>query len=368
MNPVPEFPEWITADLPGIGGSFKACPEDFLVEEIPAYEPSGTGEFLYLWIEKRDLAAGDLLRVVGQSLGIRQQDIGTAGLKDKVALTRQWISVPSNAEENLSKLDHPCVRILQTGRHNNKLKTGHLNGNRFQIRIRNTIPGAQERIGALLNRIQTKGVPNAYDRQRFGRGNETLKLGVDLLLGTAPRFIKPWLRRLAVSALQSGLYNCYLLKRQKDGLLHSVIPGEVLAKSPSGGMFRAPIDPEAISTEQARMDNREITSAGPIYGWKLFASEGVAKTREDSLLAQTGLTRDSFLREKRITEGSRRRNLIFPQLEVLGWEGQDVVIRFGLPSGSYATRLLGELMHREETPPESPCDSDSDDSAEYSGT
>ncbi len=368
MNPVPEFPEWITADLPGIGGSFKACPEDFLVEEIPAYEPSGTGEFLYLWIEKRDLAAGDLLRVVGQGLGIRQQDIGTAGLKDKVALTRQWVSVPGNAEEHLSKLDHPCVRILQTGRHNNKLKTGHLNGNRFQIRIRNTIPGAQQRMEALLERIQSRGIPNAYDRQRFGRGNETLKLGMELLLGTAPKSIKPWLRRLAVSALQSGLFNSYLLLRQKEGLLHKVIPGEVLAKCPAGGMFRAPVDAELLSTEQARMDNHEITGAGPIYGWKLFASEGPAKAREDALLAEAGLTRESFLREKRITEGSRRRNLIFPQLEIVGWEGQDVIIRFGLPSGSYATRILGELMHSDETPPESPCDSDSDDSAEFPET
>ena len=368
MNPAPEFPNWITADLPGIGGSFKASPEDFLVEEIAAYEPSGTGDFLYLWVEKRDLAAGEFVRVLGKSLGIQQQDIGVAGLKDKVALTQQWVSVPLLNEEKLSQIDHPGIRILKTGRHNNKLKTGHLSGNRFQIRIRGTVNQSQERLVGLLERIHTLGIPNAYDRQRFGRGNETLKLGWEILSGNAPRSIKPWLRRLAVSALQSGLYNTYLLRRQLEGNLHRVIPGEVLAKCPAGGMFRAPTDPEALGPEQARMDTHEITSAGPIFGWKLFAAEGLAKATEDAILAQSGLNRESFLREKRITEGTRRRNLIFPQVEVVGFEDRDVVIRFELPSGSYATRVLGELMHSEETAPESLVDSDSNDNAEFPDT
>ncbi len=367
MNLVPAFPNWITADLAGIGGSFKASPEDFWVEELAAYEPSGTGDFLFLWVEKRDLAAGELIRILGKSLGIPQQDIGVAGLKDKVALTRQWVSVPLLNEEKLSQIDHPGIRILKTGRHNNKLKTGHLTGNRFQIRIRGTVKG-QERIGSLLERIHAMGIPNAYDRQRFGRGNETLKLGWEILSGTAPRSIKPWLKRLAVSALQSGLYNTYLLGRQLGNNLHTVIPGDVMAKCPAGGMFRAPTDPDALGLEQARMDTHEITSAGPIFGWKLFAAEGMAKASEDAILTQSGLTRESFLREKRITEGTRRRNLIFPQVEVIGWEDRDVVIGFDLPSGSYATRVLGELMHSDDPAPETITDSDSNDNAEFPDT
>ena len=168
--------------------------------------------------------------------------------------------------------------------------------------------------------------------------------------------------------MQSGLYNIYLLRRQLEGNLHRVIPGEVLAKCPAGGMFRAPTDPEALGPEQARMDTHEITSAGPIFGWKLFAAEGLAKATEDAILAQSGLNRESFLREKRITEGTRRRNLIFPQVEVVGFEDRDLVIRFELPSGSYATRVLGELMHSEETAPESLVDSDSNDNAEFPDT
>ena len=50
-------PPLLTVDLPGIEGKIKTVPEDFEVEEIPAYEPSGQGEFLYLWIEKRDMGA-----------------------------------------------------------------------------------------------------------------------------------------------------------------------------------------------------------------------------------------------------------------------------------------------------------------------
>src|SRR3954447_14952824 len=92
-------------DLPGTGGSIKEQIDDFEVEEIPAYEPSGTGEHLYLWIEKRDLGAEFFVRQIAQRLNIRPGDIGTAGMKDRKAVTRQWVSVPASAESRLDQLN-----------------------------------------------------------------------------------------------------------------------------------------------------------------------------------------------------------------------------------------------------------------------
>ena len=91
-------PPLLTADLPGIGGKIKTAPEDFEVEEIPAYEPSGQGDFLYLWIEKRDMGAEYFARQIAKRLGIPPGEIGTAGLKDRRAVTRQWVSLPASVE------------------------------------------------------------------------------------------------------------------------------------------------------------------------------------------------------------------------------------------------------------------------------
>src|SRR5437016_1801945 len=105
-------PPLLTADLPGIGGRLRAVPEDFEVEGIPAYEPCGTGDFLYLWIEKRDMGAEYFTRQVARRLGLAPGEVGTAGLKDRHAVTRQMVSVPAPAEERLGQLDGEGIRVL----------------------------------------------------------------------------------------------------------------------------------------------------------------------------------------------------------------------------------------------------------------
>ena len=122
---------YLTADLPGVSGRLKETPEDFLVEEIPAYEPSGEGEHLFLWIEKRDVAADQLVRHLARSLEVSRDDIGVAGLKDKRGVTRQFVSVPARAADRLEAANAEEVHVLSATRHTNKLRTGHLKGNRF---------------------------------------------------------------------------------------------------------------------------------------------------------------------------------------------------------------------------------------------
>src|ERR1700674_4931399 len=106
------LPPLLTADLPGIGGRIKTEPEDFEVEEIPAYSPSGTGDFLYLWIEKRSMGAEFFVRQIAHRLGIPAGEVGTAGLKDRHAVTRQWVSVPASAEPRLAGLDGEGIQVL----------------------------------------------------------------------------------------------------------------------------------------------------------------------------------------------------------------------------------------------------------------
>src|SRR5262245_42257325 len=105
-------PPLLTADLPGIGGRIKTQPEDFAVEEVPAYAPCGQGEFLYLWVEKRGLGAEFFVRQVARRLDVPADEVGTAGLKDRHAVTRQMVSVPAAAEPRLAALDGDGIRLL----------------------------------------------------------------------------------------------------------------------------------------------------------------------------------------------------------------------------------------------------------------
>ena len=143
----------LTADLPGIGGTLKARPEDFDVEEIPAYAPSGEGEHLFLWIEKTGVSADELTRHLSRTLDISPGEMGTAGLKDKYAVTRQFVSVPRRIESLLPSLDTDGIRLLHATPHRNKLRTGHLNGNRFRVLVRDVVePDALAKCATALAR------------------------------------------------------------------------------------------------------------------------------------------------------------------------------------------------------------------------
>lgn len=338
LNPVP----LVTADLPGTGGRIKERPEDFEVEEIPAYEPSGMGDHLYLWVEKTGMGADYFLRQLAQRLGVRRDEIGTAGLKDRHAVTRQWVSVPAGAADQVGRLDGDGIRVLSVSRHTNKLRPGHLRGNRFRVLVRGVTQAGAEVLQSLLERLRQHGLPNYYGPQRFGRDGDTARAGFALLRGEpAPGAAKrnPFLRKLALSAAQAALFNHYLARRFMDGLLRRVLAGDVMGKWPAGGMFRA----EDVAAEQARFDAREIVSMGPIFGRKTFPAAAEAAAREAVTLADAGLTPDSFNGFGKLLQGTRRHNLVYVDDLAAAPDADGMRLTFSLPAGSYATILLQEI-------------------------
>src|SRR5579863_2374561 len=164
---------WITGNLEGLGGLSKGRAEDFVVEEIPAYPPEESGEFLYLRVEKRELSAEQLVSHLARCLKIAHQDVGIAGMKDRQAVTRQMVSVPGRCRPLVESFEHEQIRILEIHRHRHKLRAGHLKGNRFSILIRNVAPGTIELARAIGDRLTRTGVPNFFGDQRFGRENKT---------------------------------------------------------------------------------------------------------------------------------------------------------------------------------------------------
>ena len=332
----------VTAELAGTGGRTKVRPEDFEVEEIPAYQPLGQGDHLYLWIEKRDMGAEYFTRTIARRLGIAPGEVGTAGLKDRHAVTRQMVSVPLAAEDRLSMLDGDGIALLKVGRHTNKLRPGHLHGNRFNVLIRETEPSAPQTIEPVIERLKRQGLPNYYGSQRFGRGDETAKLGMALLQESpeVKKRLNPFMRKLALSAAQSKLFNLYLSRRMADGLLARVLEGDVMSKRPFGGLFLA-LD---VSREQERFDCRETVHTGPIFGRKTFAAAALAAAREAEVLSESGLDTRSFARFGKLLQGTRRHNLVYVDDLLANVENEGIRLTFSLPVGSYATVLLREVM------------------------
>ncbi|MDA1193071.1 MAG: tRNA pseudouridine(13) synthase TruD, partial [Candidatus Poribacteria bacterium] len=174
---------YLTDDLPGIGGMLKRHPEDFVVDEVPLYEAAGEGRHTYLTIEKRGLSTFEAVQRIADHLCIRSRDIGYAGLKDGRAVTTQRISIENLDVEDALALEFPNIRVIDAQYHSNKLRLGHLAGNRFRIRVRNPNAGAFQTANVVMARLVERGAPNFFGMQRFsGRKNGHL-IGRAMLLG-----------------------------------------------------------------------------------------------------------------------------------------------------------------------------------------
>lgn len=354
-------PPRMCAGLPGVGGTIKASPEDFVVEEVPLYEPSGEGPHVYLWIQKRDASAKWLLKGLSRHFDVSERDLGTAGNKDRQAVTRQWVSIEGHRigePEDLGALVGPIseqIEVLAASRHRNKLKTGHLLGNRFEIVVRGMEAGVGEaeirqRVEAIAERLLVEGVPNAYGVQRFGREAQTHEWGFGLL--AQDRKIKGRLRRdrfmtrLALSAAQSALFNAVLAARMAEGTHRTPQLGDVMARA-QGGLFTV-TEADDLEALQARVDAGEIAVTGPMYGPQMLKAGGAPGELERQVLEGAGLGYDAFAAWGKLCAGTRR-PLSVP-LTQWGWslaedDGElTLTVRFFLPSGSYATILLQELI------------------------
>ena len=338
---------FVTAELPGTGGQLRQSEDDFQVEEIPAYLPSGSGQHLFAWIEKRNLTTHEAVRLLARQARVAERDIGTAGLKDKRAVTRQWISLLDAKEADLEGFSQDgSLRVLEVRRHGNKLKTGHSRGNRFRIAVRNAISGALPRAQAILEALRTRGVANLFGPQRFGRDGETAALGRALLLGEPhPELQRVQrdraLKRLALSALQSQLFNALLELRLEDGSWKQALTGDVMRKV-TGACFSC----QDAAVEQARVDAFEISVAGPMFGPEMLAASGIPRAIEQRVLEQLRVPEAAFARGGELTRGARRSLRIpLPDATVEEREGA-LWFAFSLPAGSYASVVMAEAAGR----------------------
>lgn len=321
----------------------KEKPHDFRVEELPAYAPSGTGEHLYIHFEKTNWNTADVVRRVAQAIGAHPKDASWAGLKDKHAVTTQWMSVLCKQTPTAESIEIPGVRILEITRHGNKLRTGHLRGNRFEILLRDVPNDRAQEVETVANDLCKTGAPNYFGPQRFGPEGRNLELAKSWLLrgGSAPR--SPVEKKFLVSVLQAWLFNEALAARIHDGLFEHAVDGDVLCKEDTGGMFTTEDLPDA----ERRVADWSVSPTGPIFGCRMRAPEREAKKREDDILRAAEVTQESIDAFARYGEGTRRVYRVRPtnfafRVTEEGWH-----LGFDLEKGAYATTILREILHRE---------------------
>ena len=333
----------ITAELPGVGGTIKAEPQHFVVEELPLYEPEGEGEHVYVKLRREGWTTRSMQEELARLFGLDTRSVGCAGLKDKCAVATQTFSLHLfgvSEEEVASRIQEALpFEVIGVRRHRNKLKTGHLLGNRFVIRVLSPEPGAEERVPGIVEALRERGLPNFYGSQRFGHGGANIEEGRRILLGELRR--KPWQSRFLLSAYQSYLFNLWLAERIRAGWFGQLLPGDIARKQDTGGIFEV----EDAPTDQLRFQGREISYTGPIYGKRLRWATGEPGQLEARILKDAGVTTE-MLRRTRL-DGTRRLACIFLSDLCVEPETGCLTFSFSLPKGAYATILLREFMKTE---------------------
>lgn len=355
-------------------------PDDFIVEELPLYEPTGTGTHTFFAIRKRNLSTLEAINRIARDLGIHTRQFGYAGLKDKNAVTTQVLSVESVLPERVLKIELPNIEILWAERHPHKLRVGHLRGNRFQITLSDVPHDTPPLAESAMKRLATEGVPNRFGAQRFGNQNDTHLIGRALVKAdwetvmcylltddalqsndVARRIqrelarkpvekvimeIPHRLRKLYLSAYQAYLFNRILEKRNPD--LGKLLEGDIAVKHDNGAPFLV----ADATVEQSRADALEISPSGPIFGYKMRLPTGDVLALEVSLLADEGVRFEEFRKVVGIRLPGTRRPLRMPmQLhDVSAVNDEGVRLGFSLPAGGYATVVLAELMSNIQVP------------------
>jgi len=326
-------------------GIFKRQPDDFVVQEILGYEPAGEGEHIYLWVRKEGLNTAYLAEQIAKFAQLPLRAVTYAGRKDKHSVSEQWFGVhkPGKAEYDWSALNVSGATVLKAIRHNKKLRTGVLKGNKFTILIRDITPS--DDLEQRIAKVSLSGAPNYYGPQRFGDSRydpkgSNLVLAEKMINGEVIRNRNK--RSMAISALRSWLFNEVLSERINAGDFAQPLEGDVMSLAGNASYF---VSEDIDETIKQRLATRDITISAPLWGKGELASAGSAFAFEQSVI----------MKHPKITqtlaslglEQERRPIVLYPSNLTWAWEQNNLRISFELPAGTFATSVLREILNVE---------------------
>ncbi|WP_434986527.1 tRNA pseudouridine(13) synthase TruD [Vreelandella zhaodongensis] len=321
-------------------GCYRARPEDFIVDEQLDFMPEDHGEHLWLRLEKRHQTTLDVVKSVSRLCGVTPRDIGYSGMKDRVAVTRQWLSVhlpgreaPSDLGASLAALG---VTVLEQARHPRKLKRGVHRTNHFTLRI----SGEALQGGRFVDRWEAlcrQGIPNYFGPQRFGREGRNLQRAQVLLA-------KGWRKRddrqgMLLSTARSFLFNELLSERLDDGTWRQPVAGDTVMLEGTQSVFTVDTVDERLLARAVELD---IHPTGVLWGVGEHAALQVAPYEMQLMERHPTLCKGLVDSGVKRAHRALRARLISPQLT---WEPEAVLLSFGLPRGSFATAVISELIH-----------------------
>jgi len=317
----------------------RTTPEDFQVDELPAFEASGEGEHLLLEIRKRGANTVHVAKRLAQWAGLPEMAVSYAGMKDRHAVTTQRFSVhlPRRVSPDVALLADDEMEVVSATWHNRKLQRGALAGNRFRLVLRG-VEGDAGAIDGRLRQIAARGLPNWFGEQRFGRDGGNVEAALAMFGG---RRMRKDQRSLLLSAARSALFNRVLAARVEQGSWDRPLQGEVWMLDGSRSVFGPEPYSEVLGERLARFD---IHPSGPLWGvgelrstGEALALEQQAMADEQSLALRAGLEAAGLKQERRALR-------LRPALMQHRWLQDDVLeLAFALPPGCYATAVLHEL-------------------------
>lgn len=325
---------------PVVSGCIRSTPQDFFVDEIPAFVPDNQGEHVLLHIEKKNTNTDWLAGQLARFAGVPGKDVSYAGQKDRNAVTRQWFSIrlAGKPEPDWDVFNQENVQILEHVRHQRKIRRGALKGNHFKIVVRE-LQGELDSLEAHLQWIKENGVPNYFAEQRFGRNDANLENAKVMFNGK--RIKDRNKRSMYLSAARSFLFNLILSERVHQKNWNQALAGDAMQLSGSHSFFIAgEIDEDILQ----RVNEHDIHPTGVLWGRGKLATQSAAKKIEETIIHvhpdfQHGL-------EKMGLEQSRRALRLI--VENLDWKLQPdqktLELSFTLVAGAYATSVLREIV------------------------
>lgn len=338
MNEVSFSPDWAYAWGGPVGECrFKQQTTDFIVEELLPFEPEGEGEHVFLFVEKEGENTDWVAGLIGKFARVKRSAVSYAGRKDRHGITRQWFSVwmPGMEEPDWSGLNSESVRILYTTRHNKKLRTGALKGNRFVVTLRD-VEADQVAVDERLAVISEKGVPNYFGLQRFGHNGVNLERARMMFAGSFKAHRNK--RSMYLSAARSWIFNQIISRRVGDDSWMTYIEGDVPGFQDSGSLILRDHDDEL----KERVRTGAVSLTAPLWGTGEPLSSALCREIEESVLAEEKELLDGLLQEG--VKQERRAIRLIPEGVEWEWVEDGLQLRFSLPKGCFATSVLRELL------------------------
>ena len=323
-------------------GLLRSQISDFKVFEQLPFLPCGEGEHLFIHLRKTGANTLFVARELAKYFNVKEQLVSYAGLKDRFAITQQWfgVHVPGKQVYDLSDLAIEGVEVLHAERHNKKLRTGALTGNRFELILRDV--SHLKELATRWQAITAAGVPNYFGEQRFGIDGGNIDRAFALFSGTKVKDKKK--RGIYLSAARSAIFNHVISKRIEDNQFSELLVGDVLMLAGTQSVFLYQASESSI---QQRFIDKDLDITAPMWGAGELMTQGQAQVVEQDIADQhsafcQGLPRFGLKQERRRI----RLTISNTDFEIMPTTNktQQVKVSFFLPAGSYATTVLRELL------------------------